>query len=427
MRAAPDPDVPGPVALLRQVPAALAVGVGSGLCLIGLSLVAELVEELVWDDLSAALGVDRDSWWWIVLILTTTGFLAGLVVWRVPGHAGPDPATTELVSPPLPGYALPGLALALVLTLAGGVSLGPENPIMAINGSLVVLLGTRALPRVAPAAWMELSIAGTIGAMFGTPVAAALMLTEAQPGDARIPLWNRLFAPLVAAGAGSATMLTLSDLDMVLDVPGYAGFHVGDLAYAVLIALGTAALGLVAVYLLPPLHAAFHRISHPVLMLTAGGFLLGWLGALGGRESLFKGLDEMKDVSAHIGDYSNEKLILLAVVKLLALVVAAAASFRGGRIFPAVFVGVVAGWAVTGIFDAVPPSVAVSAGCLGITIAATRNGWLSLFMAITVVPDVELLPIMVLAALPAWLLVAARPELTAPRHPEGAVGENRRR
>lgn len=412
---------PGPLELLRLTPVALAVGVGCGLALIGLSLLAEQLEDLVWDDLSSALGVDPDRWWWIVLVLTVTGFLVGLVLRFAPGHAGPDPATTELVSEPLPGSALPGLAVALVLVLAGGVSLGPENPILTINASLTVLLGVRLLPRVGQGAWMGLSLAGTVGAMFGTPVAAALTLTEVIAADASTaPLWNRLFGPLVSAAGGSATMLALSDLDMHLDVPAYPGFHLGDLGYAILITFATAGIGLVAVYLLPPVHAAFHRVRSPVVMLTLGGFALGWLGALGGQESLFKGLQQMKDVSSDIGDYSNGDLLLLVVVKLAALVVAAAASFRGGRIFPSVFIGVVSGWAVTGIFDFIEPALAVGAGCLGVCITATRNGWLALFLAVTVVPDIELLPVLLMAALPAWLLVADRPLLVV--HPAPGRG-----
>ncbi|MFC7493790.1 MULTISPECIES: ion channel protein [unclassified Nocardioides] len=423
MTSAPErslPELPGRMDLLRMTPAAIVVGVGCGLTLLGLSLLAEQLQDLVWDDLSGALGADSDTWWWIVTVLTATGLLVGLVVRFAPGHAGPDPATAELVESPIPLRALPGLALALVLMLAGGVSLGPENPIMLVNASLVVLIGMRLLPRVASPAWMGMSIAGTIGAMFGTPVAAALLLTEAQAGDPRIPLWNRLFAPLVAAAAGSATMLTLSDMDFRIDVPAHDGFEWGDVAWAVGVALLTALLGLAASYVITPLHRLFQRLTNPVLMLTVGGFVLGWLGVLGGPETLFKGLDEMKTVSNDITDYSNGELVLMTVVKLVALLVAAAAGFRGGRIFPAVFIGVVAGWAVVGIFDSAPPAVVVAAGALGITVAATRSGWLSLFLAATMVPDVDLLPILLIATLAVWLLVAGRHELRADPPPPRA-------
>lgn len=405
--------MPGAITYLRQAPAAIVVGVLCGLTLIGLSAVAEWLQGVIWEDLSSALGVDPDAGWWIVAVLTATGLGVGLVVRFAPGHAGPDPATAELVSRPIPAAALPGLALALVLVLAGGVSLGPENPIMLLNASLIVLLGIRLLPHSSVPAWVQLSVAGTLGAMFGTPLAAALMLTETQPGDPRIPIWDRMVGPLLAAGSGTAVMLSLSDLSLSLDVPGYTGFQVGDLATASVIALAACALGILAAYALSPLHAAFHRISNPVLMLTAGGLVLGLLGAVGGRETLFKGLDEMKDISSSIGDYSPADLALFVAVKLLALLVAAAASFRGGRIFPAMFVGVMAGWLVHGLIDAIPAAVAVTAATLGILIAATRNGWLAIFMALVVVPDAELLPILVLAALPAWLLVLGRPELRA--------------
>ncbi|MEP9362931.1 ion channel protein [Nocardioides sp. CN2-186] len=397
--------------LLRQVPPAILVGVGSGLTLIGISLLAGWLQGLVWDDLPPMIGVDPDAWWWTILLLTCAGALAGLVVWKAPGHAGPDPATVELVSAPLPLSALPGLAAALIITLAGGVSLGPENPIIALNVSLAALIGLRFLPKVPAPLWLGLAVAGTLGAMFGTPVGAALMLTETAPGDQRIPLWNRMFGPLVAAGAGAATMLALSDLDLALPVPHYAGFHPGDLAIAVVVAALGCLVGLVAIYAFPPMHAALHRISHPLVLLTFGGFLLGVLGVIGGRESLFKGLDEMKDISANIGDYSTGHLALLGAIKLLALLVAASAGFRGGRIFPALFIGVMLGWLVVAVFPDVAPAVAISAACVGILVAVTRNGWLALFMAITVVPDPDLLPVLVLASLSAWLFVVDRPQM----------------
>lgn len=46
---------------------------------------------------------------------------------------------------------------------------------------------------------------------------------------------------------------------------------------------------------------------------------------------------------------------------------------------------------------------------LGILLAVTRQGWLSLFMAAVVVPDLRMLPILIIASLPAWLLVTGRP------------------
>ena len=408
-----------PVAnLLRLALPAAVIGIGCALSLLAISWLAGQLERWIWDDLSAAVGLTSDSAVWIIGVLTVIGLLIGLVVRYAPGHAGPDPATLELVAEPLRPRVLPGLALALVLMLAGGVSLGPENPIIAINVGLAVAVGMRFLPRVSTPIWLAMAVAGTIGAMFGTPVAAALLFSELDAGDRRIPLWDRLFAPLVAATAGALTMLQLSELDLAIDVPTYAYGGLADLGLAVVIAVGAAAVGLVAVYLFVPMHRAFQRIGHPVLMLTVGGLLLGLLGALGGEVTLFKGLSQMQELPGLAATTTAAGFLAFAGIKLLALLVAATSGFRGGRIFPALFVGVALGFAVHEAWDAVPLGLAVGAAVVGIVVAATRNGWLSIFMAIAVVPQVSLLIPLVLATLAAWLVVTNRPPLLAPAEPE---------
>ncbi|MFF1693428.1 ion channel protein [Streptomyces sp. NPDC058257] len=400
-------------ALLPLVVPALLIGVGSSLILLLLSLVAERLQDLLWDTLPDAVGVSGTSTGWIFGVLTAAGLVVGLIVWKVPGRAGPDPATLGLVDPPLPVRVLPGIALAVIVGLAGGVSLGPENPITAINIALAFALGAKAMPRTPAADWIALAAAGTIGALFGTPVAAALVLSETvtAPGPDPRPLWDRLFAPLVAAGAGALTTVLIAHPTFQIDVEAYGGPRWVDILSATVISTGAAAIGLCAVYAFPHLHRAFHRLGHPVLMLTVGGLVLGALGALGGRLTLFKGLDEMKELTAHASDHDAGNLLLLALVKLLALCVAATCGFRGGRIFPAVFVGVALGMFAHALVDAVPPALAITCAILGVLLATTRQGWLSLFTAAVVVMDLELLPVLCVAALPAWLLVTGRPDM----------------
>jgi H+/Cl- antiporter ClcA len=394
------------------IPAAL-VGILCGLLLIGLSALASVVEGWLWDDLSGLFGLDRDSPVWIVVILTLTGLLVGLVIQFAPGHAGPDPASAGLVEPPLPPRVLPGLALAMVLMLAGGVSLGPENPIMAINAALVVWLGARVAGRVGVPQWMALSTAGTLGAMFGTPLAAALMFSELDPGDRRIPLWDRLFAPLVSSSTGALTMLLLSDLDFAMDVPAYPGIQVADLAIAVAVSLGAAAVGLLAAYVFTPLHRFVHRVRQPVLLLTLGGLVLGLLGVLGGPITLFKGLEQMKQLPGMVGETTALGFLAVALIKLVALLVASSVGFRGGRIFPATFVGVALGYTVAVAFPSVPTALAVGSATVGIIVAATRSGWLSIFLVVAIIPQATLIPPLLFATLAAWLLVTNRPELRA--------------
>ncbi|MEV0526982.1 ion channel protein [Streptomyces sp. NPDC050439] len=398
-------------ALLPLVLPALLVGVGSSLILLLLSFIAERLQDLLWDVLPDAVGVSGTSAGWIIAVLTLAGLVVGLIVWKAPGHAGPDPATLGLVDPPLPLRMLPGIALAVIVGLAGGVSLGPENPITAINIALAYTLGMAAMPRTPATDWIMLAAAGTIGALFGTPVAAALVLSEIVIGNDPRPLWDRLFAPLVAAGAGALTTVLIAHPTFQIDIAPYDGPHWGDILSAMIISTAAAAIGLCAVYAFPYLHRAFRQLGHPLLMLTVGGLVLGALGALGGHLTLFKGLEEMKELTAEAPDHDAGNLLLLALVKLLALCVAATCGFRGGRIFPAVFVGVALGMFAHALVDAVPPALAITCAILGVLLATTRQGWLSLFTAAVVVMDLAVLPLLCVAALPAWLLVTGRPEM----------------
>ena len=152
-----------------------------------------------------------------------------------------------------------------------------------------------------------------------------------------------------------------------------------------------------------------------ILTLGIGGLLLGILGTIGGPLTLFKGLDEMQQL-AFSQTLTAADFLLIALVKLAALVLASASGFRGGRIFPAVFVGVALGLMLHAHVDAVPAAITVSCAILGMVLVVTRDGWLSLFMAAVVVPDTTLLPLLCMVMLPAWLLLAGRPLMIAKRH-----------
>ncbi|MFE9677318.1 ion channel protein [Streptomyces sp. NPDC006259] len=399
-------------ALLPSILPALVVGVLASLLFVLVSWVAEQLQGVLWKNLPDALGVGRYSVLWMFVMLTTTGIAVGLVVWKAPGHAGPDPATTGLDAPLLPPVVLPGLLLATVLMLAGGPSLGPENPIIAVNVAVAYWLGRRLLPRAPGRAWPVLAEAATIGALFGTPVAAALLISEALAGrQTEGPLWDNVFAPLVAAAAGSMTTTLVARPTFDLGLPSFGRPGWGDLLSATVIASVGALLGMAAVRAFPYVHGGFARLRHPLLALPAGGVVLGLLAALGGHLTLFKGLDEVGELAHDPEGWTAGEFATMTVVKLAALLVAAACGFRGGRIFPAVFVGVALGLTAHALVPAVHPAVGVATGVLGVLLAITRQGWVSLFVAAVLVASPAIIALLCIASLPAWLLVTGRPQM----------------
>lgn len=179
-----------------------------------------------------------------------------------------------------------------------------------------------------------LAESATIGALFGTPVAAALLISEALAGrNTKGALWDNVFAPLAAAGAGAMTTTLVAHPTFDLHLPAFGRPGWGDLLTVLLLAPLAAALGMVAVYLFPYAHGAFSRLRHPMLALPAGGLVLGLLAALGGHLTLFKGLDEVGALAADPEGWSAGQFATMTVVKLAALLIAASCGFRGGRIF----------------------------------------------------------------------------------------------
>ena len=416
--AAPSPDVQltvGRLALL-SIPALL-IGVLSALSLWAIESLASLLEDTLWTNAPGALGIAHDDPWWIFTVLTFTGIAVGLVVWLAPGHGGPDSATTELEPHALKLSVLPGLAVVIMLALAGGVSLGPENPIIAINVSLAVAFVARIAKAIPPELVGALAISATIGALFGTPVAAALVFTGVvSQFRGKGSLWDKLFLPLVAAGAGSITTHYVGGGIPTMQ-PGspYGAPQPLDLLLGAVVACLAAAIALVGVYAFPLVHRAFRALRHPMLYIVAGGIVLGVLGMLGGPITLFKGLDQSAELLSHPDDYSPGELTVILLVKLAALVVAASAGFRGGRIFPAVFIGVTAGMLGGALLPALPFGLAVACGVLGVVLAIARDGWIALFVAVAIVGDITVLPMLCLIVLPAWLTVTwAREMLITP-------------
>ena len=401
--------------ILLSIPA-LVIGVASAVVLWVLDIAADWLSVLLWDSLPQVFGATGATPWWIIVVLTLVGLSVGLVVQFVPGHAGADSAMTELAGPPPKIIAVPSILLVVLIGLAGGVSLGPENPVIAINAALAVTIIGRLTSKIPPRLVALLATAATIGALFGTPVAGALVLpgmVAAVVGGGS--LWDKLFLPLVAGGTGAVTMLLLGGNPIAFELEPMGDIAPVFLLWSAVVAVVAAVVIVVASVLLHVVHRAFHALRHPVIFTTLGGLVLGVLGAIGTPMTMFKGLDQAAELLSDPGDYSPQQLSLFVAIKVVALVVAAAAGFRGGRIFPVIFISVAFGLLVNALFPAVPIALAVASAAMGMALAATRDGWIAMFVAVAIVGDVHVLPILCLTILPTWLVVTRAPKLLVAR------------
>jgi H+/Cl- antiporter ClcA len=347
--------------------------------------------------------------------------IGALVVWLartlLTGDGG-HPPLGGISAGPTPLSNGPGVALAAVGTLAFGAVLGPEAPLIAL-GSVVGLAATRFV-RLGSRESAVLATAGSfsaVSALFGGPLVAGMLLLEAGVGMGAM-LIPALLPGLVAAAVGYVIFIGLGDWGglgtTTLAFPGlppYQGTHVLDLLLAVVVGALTAVL-IAAVRLTGNRVAGLDRarLGMPGL-LFAGAVAVGGLAQLAdvlGADSqhvLFSGQSSIPDL---VTEGSTKVLLILLAAKALAYAVSLGCGFRGGPVFPAIFLGVAVATLPVQWFG-ISPTFAVAVGTAAGMAAMTRLLFASLLFAALLVGSqgLDAVPGAVLAAASAWVVTAA--------------------
>jgi H+/Cl- antiporter ClcA len=311
----------------------------------------------VFDDLPEALGYDSAPLWWSLLVLGLAGVIVAFAIARLPGQGGHVPAEGLNPSPTQP-IELPGVVLAGVATIGLGLVLGPEAPLIAIGGGLG-FLAIRLVRPDAPAEAQELLAASAtfaaVAFLFGSPIVAALILIEATGlGGSRLPillvpgLLASAVGSLVWIGLGSWTGLSKSAISIpVLHLPAFPRPDIADFGWTILLAIAIA----VVTFVIFRIAGETHRLAapRPFLVLPAVGVAVAGL-AIGFSQAadksvsdaLFSGETELASLVDNPAAWSLSALALLLAFKGLAYALSLG-SFRGGPVFPALFLGAAGG------------------------------------------------------------------------------------
>jgi chloride channel protein, CIC family len=213
---------------------------------------------------------------------------------------------------------------------------------------------------------------------------------------------------LVFVGFGDWGGLNAQSL-VVPDLPPYQGTHLGDLTVAVSVGILTALIVVVARRFGAALDRR-GRTSMP-LLLVAGGLAVGllaqtadWLGA-SSQDVLFSG---QASVPGLVTSDSTKIVLILFAAKAIAYGISLGSGFRGGPVFPAIFLGIALATFATVWFD-VSPTLAVAVGTAAGTAAVTRLlVTASLFATLLVgTAGLDAVPAAVIAASAAWLTMQA--------------------
>jgi hypothetical protein len=256
-----------------------------------------------------------------------------------------------------------------------------------------------------------------ISALLGSPILGAFLLMEAS-GLGGAALGLVLLPGLLAAGIGSLIFVGLDALtglgEASLALPGLPPFDHPDLAqfgWALVIGVLAAVAG-----------TAVHRIAlglrdrvaphivlfAPVAGLAVAGLAIAYAAATRGKLSdvLFSGQAAMGPLLQNSAGYSVGALLMLLVCKGLAYGVSLA-SFRGGPIFPAMFLGAAGGVALSHL-PGLPLVAGVAMGIGAMCVVMLRLPLTSVLLATLLLASdgLAVMPLVIVAVVVAHVMAA---------------------
>jgi len=355
-----------PAALLRSraylqlLAFAAILGVPISAAVYGFLALASYLQKELYTHLPHGLGFTTTPVWWPLPMLLVAGVLAALTIQYLPGRGGPSPAGGfKMHAPPTP-VQLPGVILAALATLVFGIVLGPEMPSILIGGGLAILairLTRRTLPEQATRVLAASGSFAGINALLGNPLVGAFLLMEAS-GLGGPMLVLTLLPGLLAAGVGTLIFVGLDNWTGLgtfsLAIPGLPHFGqvtVAEFGWALVIGIAAAPLGAGIRWLGRFLHPYAERWT--LLLLPAAGLVIGGLAVIyaeatgkAGTDVLFSGQSALPHLIQHASGYTVGALLLVLVCKGLAYGISLG-NFRGGPVFPAMFLGAAGGIAMS--------------------------------------------------------------------------------
>ena len=385
--------------------------------------------------LPSDLGFSHEPLWWPIPLLLLSGFVVGLTIHYLPGTGGHKPAEGLKTAGATRPIDLPGIAIASFATLSLGAVLGPEAPLIAM-GSGIGVLALWLLKRDAPASAAALvGAAGSFAAvstLLGSPLTAAFLLMEAA-GLGGAMMGVVLVPGLLAAGIGALIFVGLDDWTgygttslAVPNVPSFGTPTGAEFLWAIGIGIAAALVGTVirrvALFLQPVVERQMVLLTPVLGLVVALAAIVFAQGTdKGSSEVLYSGQSALPGLVEGAATWSVGALVLLAVCKGVAYA-ASLAGFRGGPVFPGMFIGAAAGIALSHL-PGLPLIAGAAMGIGAMTTAMLRLPLTAVLLTTLFLQSdgIALMPLVIVAVVVSYVVTARL--ATAPAADEKAAPE----
>lgn len=402
----------------RLVGFAALIGVAGGLLATVYYYLLQFAMTNVWDRLAhvtiLSLPVEP-SWRPGILIITAIGGLIVGLLTKWLGSAGEIAAVVDnihLRDGRISMRQTPSMIATSLASISAGGSAGPEAPLVQIIGSFASQLGSRLrLDGRIIRTFTFCGMGAALGAFFGAPLGGAIFALEI-PHRRGIEYYEALLPAIVAAVAAFLVFRSIVGYEHLL-------FHFTDdqplLLSHIFYSILFGAIGAGVAMIFAALFALIGRITkplehHPVLLATLGGLMIGLLAQLSPK-SLFWGEFQIDSLihspagllNAHREWVAVGLLMLLALVKSLAVGATLHSGFRGGFIFPLLFIGAAVGTGLSMLIPGIPAPVIILALMAAVNVAITKTP-ISTCIILATLSGTSMMPVLICASLVSLLL-----------------------
>ena len=350
------------------------------------------------------------AWNYTWIIATLGGLLVGLCLYFL-GLPGEMAMVIDKIHDPgrLEPRQTPGMIITSLVSITAGGSLGPEAPLVQVNGSLGSWLGDRlnvSMKSIRILTFCGMSAA--LGAFFGAPIGGALFALEI-PHRRSIEYYEAII-PAVIASIFSFAMFRFGTglevggiyrFDLFATLPPLT--YINMLQGLALGAVGAMA-GVLFVVIFRFLGWLITKIKHNhILLAVLGGLGIGWTAVLFPQTLFFSEQQIQTEVIEAGVSLGVVTLLGIALAKMFAISFTIHGGFRGGFIFPLFFTGANLGLAISLALPDVHPTVAMLCCMAAINVAITKTP-ISTSIILGVLTDTSILPIVAIASFTSLLL-----------------------
>jgi H+/Cl- antiporter ClcA len=409
---------------IRLLALAAALGVPVSAIAYGYLKLVGVLQNWIFVSLAKQLGFAGTPVWWPLPILAVAGVMVAATITYLPGTAGHKPAEGFKAGGSPTPIELPGVFFASLATLSLGVVLGPEAPLIAIGGGLGMLAIHLAAKDAPPTAAIVIASAGSFAAistLFGSPILGAFLLMEAAGLGG--PVLGLVLVPgLLAAGIGTLIFVGLDSLTgfgtFSLSIPGLPPFShptgamfLWAVAFGLVASVLGTAIRLVALALQPVVERRM-LVLMPVVGLGVAGLAIAFAEGSGKSftEVLFSGQSALPTLVKHASGWAVGALVLLVACKSIAYGLSLS-SFRGGPVFPSMFIGAAMGVAASHLPGlSLVPGVAMGIGAMA-TVMLKLPMTATLLATLLLSSDgLSVVPLVIVAVVTAYVASAWLPE-----------------